>query len=129
MRKMPRQRPKQTNKNELWDEVEEVLEDYVIKRPLYALNTSFGQGDTIPIKQEIKDEPLDEGNVDIENLSFENDPMIIDDGQNDPTKMIADQRKTEKTSVVTNVGSLLSLNLNLAVILMVFMKSKEITKV
>ena len=129
MRKMPRQRPKQTNKNELWDEVEEVLEGYVIKRPLDTSNTSFGQDDTIPIKQEIKNEPLDEDSVDIENLSFEKDPMIIDDGQNDPTKMIADQRKTEKTSSVTNVGSLLSLNLNLAVILMVFMKSKEITNV
>ena len=67
--------------------------------------------------------------MDIETLSFEKDPIIIDDGQNDPTKMIADQRKTEKTSSVTNVGSLLSLNLNLAVILMVFMKSKEITNV
>ena len=77
---------KQTNKNELWDEVEEVLEDYVIKRPLYALNTSFGQGDTIPIKQEIKDEPLDEGNVHIETLFFENDPIIIYHGQNDPPK-------------------------------------------
>ena len=93
MRKMPRQRPKQTNKNELWDEVEEVLEGYVIKRPLDTSNTSFGQDDTIPIKQEIKNEPLDEDSVDIENLSFEKDPMIIDDGQNDPTKMIADQRK------------------------------------
>ena len=87
---------KQTNKNELCDEVEEVLEDYVIKRPLDASNTSFGQGDTIPIKQEIKDEPLDEGNVDIETLSFENDPMIIDDGQSDPPQRIADQRKIEK---------------------------------
>ena len=87
---------KQTNKNELWDEVEEVLEDYVIKRPLDASNTSIGQGDTIPIKQEIKEEPLDEDNVDVENLSFENDPMIIDDGQNYPTKMIADQRKIVK---------------------------------
>ena len=104
MRKMPRQRPKQTNKNELWDEVEEVLEGYVIKRPLDTSNTSFGQDDTIPIKQEIKNEPLDEDSVDIENLSFEKDPMIIDDGQNDPTKMIADQRKTEKNFCCDKCG-------------------------
>ena len=79
MRKMPRQRPKQTNKNELWDEVEEVLEDYVIKRPLYALNTSFGQGDTIPIKQEIIKEPFGKDNGDVETLSYENNPMIFDE--------------------------------------------------
>ena len=74
---------KQEVKNELWDEVEEVYGDYVIKRALDVSNTGFDHGGTFPIKQEIKDEPLDEDNVDVETHSYEDDPMIID-GQNDP---------------------------------------------
>ena len=44
----------------------------VIKEKVQA---SFGQGDTIPIKQEIKSEPLE----DVETLSYENNPMIFDE--------------------------------------------------
>ena len=64
--------------------------------------SNFDNRDTFPINQEIIDESLDEDNVDVETLSFENDPMIID-GQNEPTK-IADVRKSKEKSSCNECG-------------------------
>ena len=64
--------------------------------------SNFDNRDTFPINQEIIDESLDEDNVDVETLSFENDPMIIDE-QNDPTK-IANVRKSKEKSSCDKCG-------------------------
>ena len=63
-------------------------------------NISFDHEDNVPIKkeikQEIKNEPLDEDKMqmDAETLSYENDPMIIN-GENDP-EIIANERQSNK---------------------------------